>query len=130
MPTTERAHPWLRSPGSDEDDESDDHDTPRRVDAVANACDELATMHARIESLMRTDDDSAASADAISAALESSTRVQIARENLDACRPPSDRFAGPALVALADRRLYGHADAIERGITYTADNQMRLLKQP
>ena len=33
-----------------------------------------------------------------------------------------------ALSALADRRLTGHADAIERGMTYTADNTMRLLR--
>ena len=48
--------------------------------------------------------------------------------NLDACHPPPASFAGPALVALADRRLRGAADAIERGMTYTADNQLRLLQ--
>jgi hypothetical protein len=31
------------------------------------------------------------------------------------------------MVALADSHLRGHTDAIERGMTYTADNQIRLL---
>jgi len=38
------------------------------------------------------------------------------------------RHLSRALVNLADRRLLGHADAIERGMTYTADNTMRLLR--
>jgi hypothetical protein len=29
---------------------------------------------------------------------------------------------------MADARLHGHSDAIERGMTYTADNQLRLLQ--
>ncbi len=49
--------------------------------------------------------------------------------NVDACRPPSATFAGAAMVALADAQLRGHADAIERGMTYTADNQLRLLHE-
>ena len=58
---------------------------------------------------------------------ESVTRLQVVTANIEACRPPSATFAGAALVALADARLRGHTDAIERGMTYTADNQLRLL---
>jgi hypothetical protein len=61
-------------------------------------------------------------------ALESVTRMQVATANIDACGPPAAGFAGSALVALADLRLRGHADAIERGMTYTSDNQMQLLR--
>jgi hypothetical protein len=60
--------------------------------------------------------------------LESVTRLQIVTANIDACGPPLASFAAPILVALADARLRGHADAIERGMTYTADNQMQLLR--
>jgi hypothetical protein len=65
--------------------------------------------------------------DVVDSALESVTRLQIITANIDACGPPPATFAGPALVALADSRLTGHADAIERGMEYTADNQLRLL---
>ena len=65
--------------------------------------------------------------DVVDTALESVTRLQIVTANIDACRPPSASFAGAALVALADSHLRGHADAIERGMAYTADNQLRLL---
>jgi hypothetical protein len=66
--------------------------------------------------------------DTVDTALESVTRLQIVTANIDACGPPSDRFYGAALVALADSRLRGHSDAIERGMTYTADNQLELLR--
>ena len=48
--------------------------------------------------------------------------------NLDACNPPNGDDLGHALVQLADQRLLGHADAIERGMTYTADNTIRRLR--
>jgi len=66
--------------------------------------------------------------DTLDSALESVTRLQIVTANIDACGPPNASFAGSVLVALADARLRGHADAIERGMTYTADNQMHLLR--
>jgi hypothetical protein len=66
--------------------------------------------------------------DTLDSALESVTRLQIVTANIDACGPPSASFAGAVVTALADARLRGHADAIERGMTYTADNQMQLLR--
>jgi hypothetical protein len=55
-------------------------------------------------------------------------RLQVVTANVDSCIPPAGIENGFALIALADKRLSGHADAIERGMTYTADNQMRLLR--
>ena len=56
------------------------------------------------------------------------TRLQVVTANLDACNPPKGAHLGRALQAFADRRLQGHADAIERGMTYTSDNTLRLLR--
>ncbi len=67
---------------------------------------------------------------AVDAALEAITRLQVVVANLDACSPPPAAHLGAALLALADRRLRGSPDAIERGITYTADNQLRALQDP
>ncbi len=64
----------------------------------------------------------------LSSALESVTRLQVVTANLDACNPTKSPHVGAALIALADAHLRGHADAIERGMTYTSDNQMRLLQ--
>jgi phage protein D len=86
---------------------------------------ELARLRSEIEQLVgaRTDDPRAK----VDAALESVTRLQIVTANIDACGRPSASLSGRALVALADAHLRGHTDAIERGMTYTADNQIRLL---
>ena len=84
-------------------------------------------MRDQIEGLVQVDDEEPAR-DAVDSALSAVTRLQVVTANLDACHPPPASFAGPALVALADRRLSGAADAIERGMTYTADNQLRLLQ--
>lgn len=54
--------------------------------------------------------------------------MQIVTANVEACGPPPATFVGAAMVALADARLRGHSDAIERGMTYTADNQLQLLR--
>jgi hypothetical protein len=86
---------------------------------------ELARLRSEIEQLVRSADDNPR--EAIDAALESVTLLQIVTANIDACGRPSASVAGAALVALADARLRGHTDAIERGMTYTADNQIRLL---
>jgi hypothetical protein len=98
---------------------------PRERDARR----EIDRLRDEIEHLVRAErDDSPEAARAVvDSALESVTRLQIVTANIDACGPPPAKFAGPALVALADSRLTGHSDAIERGMEYTADNQLRLL---
>jgi hypothetical protein len=92
-----------------------------------DARDEIERLRDQIEGLVQVDDEEPAR-DAVDSALSAVTRLQVVTANLDACHPPPASFAGPALVALADRRLSGAADAIERGMTYTADNQLRLLQ--
>jgi hypothetical protein len=88
---------------------------------------EIDRLRDQIETVVSTDDEGHPR-ETLDSALSAVTRLQVAGENLEACHPPSDKFAGPALVALADRCLRGAPDAIERGMTYTADNQMRLLQ--
>ena len=130
MPTTHSAQHPLQALSAETLD-VDDRDTiaivgPRRErDAWA----EIDALHGEIERLVRGDDDDTASA-AIESALVVMGRLQVVEANIEACGPPSERVAGAAMVALADARLRGHADAIERGMTYTADNQMRLLQNP
>ena len=99
---------------------------PRERDARR----EIDRLRDEIEHLVRAEGDHAGETAraVVDTALESVTRLQIVTANIDACGPPSAAFAGAALVALADSRLTGHADAIERGMEYTADNQLRLLK--
>ena len=87
---------------------------------------EIARLRAEIEQLVRGTGETAY--DAVDAALESLTRLQIVTANIDACGRPSASHAGAALVALADAHLRGHTDAIERGMTYTSDNQLQLLR--
>jgi hypothetical protein len=65
--------------------------------------------------------------EALDAALGKAARLQVVSANLDACNPPKGDHLSRTLVSFADRRLTGHADAIERGMTYTADNTLRLL---
>jgi hypothetical protein len=87
---------------------------------------EIDELRHEIEDLVRGPGDNPR--DTLDSALESVTRLQIVTANIDACGPPSASFAGAVVTALADARLRGHADAIERGMTYTADNQMHLLR--
>ncbi len=96
---------------------------PREHDAHV----EIARLHGEIEQLVRDQQENPR--EAVDSALESVTRLQVVTANIEACRPPSASFAGAAMVALADAHLRGHADAIERGMTYTADNQLRLLHE-
>ena len=98
---------------------------PRERDARR----EIDRLRGELEQLVRAEGEHArdTARDVVDSALESVTRLQIITANIDACGPPPATFAGPALVALADSRLTGHADAIERGMEYTADNQLRLL---
>ncbi len=95
---------------------------PRERDARQ----EIARLRDEIEALVRVQGDNARGT--LDSALESVTRLQIVTANIDACGPPSESFAGAAMVALADSRLRGHSDAIERGMTYTSDNQLTLLR--
>jgi hypothetical protein len=94
---------------------------PREHDAHI----EIVRLHTEIEQLVRNQRENPR--EAVDSALESVTRLQVVTANIEACRPPSATFAGAAMVALADAQLRGHTDAIERGMTYTADNQLRLL---
>jgi hypothetical protein len=87
---------------------------------------EIEELRHEIEGLVRGRGDNPR--DTLDSALESVTRLQVVTANIDACGPPLASFAAPMLVALADARLRGHADAIERGMTYTSDNQMQLLR--
>jgi hypothetical protein len=127
MQITQSAESWLW-PGSvaPESDESPAETAVPDVPAREHdARIEIARLRGEIERLVRRTGDPR---DAVDSALESVTRLQIVTANIDACGPPSANHAGAAMVAFADARLFGHADAIERGMTYTADNQMRLLR--
>lgn len=113
-------------PGSGSQDDSKPAATalvapPREHDARI----EISRLRGEIEHLVRNQRENPR--DAVDSALESVTRLQIVTANIDACGPPAATFAGAAMVALADAQLRGHTDAIERGMTYTADNQLRLL---
>jgi hypothetical protein len=100
-------------------------ETPGAPPREHDAHNEIVRLHAEIEHLVRNQRENPRGA--VDSALESVTRLQVVTANIEACRPPSATFAGAALVALADAQLRGHTDAIERGMTYTADNQLRLL---
>ena len=132
MATTHDAHDVLRSlrpePGSDVEAGDDELDAPR-VEMPAReraARAEIDRLRAEIEKLCRVDGNARAR-DAVDSALESMARLQVVTANVDSCIPPSGIENGFALIALADARLSGHADAIERGMTYTADNTLRKL---
>jgi hypothetical protein len=128
MQITQSAQSWLW-PGAavPDTDESRPDTTPLDVPAREHdARIEIARLRGVIERLVRRTGDNPR--DAVDSALESVTRLQIVTANIDACGPPSATHAGAAMVAFADARLRGHSDAIERGMTYTADNQMRLLR--
>jgi hypothetical protein len=121
MSTTQSAHDWLQPlarPATPPPDR-----TPWGTSAHA----EIDRLQAEIADLVDVDYSTDARA-AVDAALELSARLQVANANLDACNPPRGEWAERALVTFADRRLYGHSDAIERGMTYTGDNTFRKLR--
>jgi hypothetical protein len=128
MPSMQSAQSWLRSRAART--EPDKHKPPAsEIEAPAREHDarrEIARLRGEIEQLVRIQGHDARAV--VDSALESVTRLQIVTANVDACMPPAASFAGATLVAMADARLHGHADAIERGMTYTADNQLRLLQ--
>jgi hypothetical protein len=117
MQTTHRAHSSPAGPTR----------VPAELERERDARAEIDSLRDEIEDIVGVADDERAR-DAVDSALGAVTRLQVVTANLDACNPPSATYAGAALVALADRRLSGAPDAIERGMTYTADNQMRLLQ--
>jgi hypothetical protein len=114
MATTQSAYEWLRSKAPGEP-------------AKREAKNETERVHNALEELLTAGDAPGARA-TLDTALDAVARLQVVNANNDACNPPDARFLGRALVSLADRRLSGQPDAIERGMTYTADNTMRLLR--
>ncbi len=126
MQSMQSAQAWLRPrPAPPKPDEH----KPDQIDAPARERDarrEIARLRDEIEKMVRGEGNNARGA--VDSALESVTRLQVVTANVAACTPLPASFAGATLVALADARLHGHADAIERGMTYTADNQLRLLQ--
>ncbi|MDP9333773.1 MAG: hypothetical protein M3Q30_10760 [Actinomycetota bacterium] len=128
MPSTQSAHSWFRSrPPRPAPNEHKSYES--KIEAPARervARREIVRLRDEIEQLVRVEGNDARGA--VDAALESVTRLQIVTANVDACAPLSASLVGATLVAMADARLHGHADAIERGMTYTADNQLRLLQ--
>lgn len=135
MPTTQSAYEWLKARSS----EATDTDEPV-VEAVVEpvlepAADgpereraaraEIDRLRGEIEQLVT---DASDTTDALGSAIDAVSRLQVVTANLDSCNPPRGKHLGRALTDFADRRLQGHADAIERGMTYTADNTLRLLR--
>ncbi len=123
MVFTQSAFDWLRSrvgppaPGPDVPDGPARERTARvEIDRLRTEIEELVTARA------------VTARGALDSALDAVARLQVVTSNLDACRPPKGDHLGKALVAFADQRLHGHADAIERGMTYTADNTLRMLR--
>ncbi len=120
MATTQSAQPRLRP--------SHTREAPGPPGSPArDARAEIDELRSEIEARV-TPDPTTPALETLSSALESVTRLQVVTANLDACNPTKSPHVGAALIALADAHLRGHADAIERGMTYTSDNQMRLLQ--
>ena len=121
MATTQNAYEWLRSrvapPARPADEPAREHDARAEIDRL----------RAEIEDLVGTPT-AAGPRNALDDAIGAVARLQVVTANLDSCNPPKGAHLSRALVGLADRRLLGHADAIERGMTYTADNTLRLLR--
>jgi hypothetical protein len=122
MATTQSAYDWLRSKAA-----------PARPGPAAPEPDlpephtEIERVHNEIATLVSGSNQAEPRA-ALDSALDAVARLQVVNANNDACNPPRAQHLGRALVSFADSRLSGHADAIERGMTYTADNTMRLLR--
>ncbi len=137
MPTTQSAYDWLKARSA----QAIDTDADAAVELVEpvepvvegpererDARAEIDRLRGEIEQLVAdatTADDTNGS---LGSAIDAVSRLQVVTANLDACNPPKNEQLGRALVEFADRRLQGHADAIERGMTYTADNTLRLLR--
>ncbi len=134
MPATQSAYEWLRSraneprPTTDEPETAPEPKAPASIGPPAerDARAEIDRLREQIEGLVTGPRD-VQPREALDAALGKAARLQVVSANLDACNPPKGEHLSRSLVAFADRRLTGHADAIERGMTYTADNTLRLL---
>ena len=133
MPATQSAYDWLRSrAGTPRPDTAESQSrtagppAPLGPPAERDARAEIDRLREQIENLVAGPRD-VQPREALDAALGKAARLQVVSANLDACNPPKGGHLGRTLVAFADRRLTGHADAIERGMTYTADNTLRLL---
>jgi hypothetical protein len=145
MPNTQSAYEWLKARSAEavEDAEPVDAEAVVGEPVVAEpvvaepvvegpereraARAEIDRLRGEIEQLV-TDAADTTDSDSLGTAIDAVSRLQVVTANLDACNPPKGEHLGRALTELADRRLQGHADAIERGMTYTADNTLRLLR--
>ena len=87
---------------------------------------EIGHLREQIDRIVRSSNTNARAT--LDRALESVTRTEVATANIDACGPMSATFADATLVALAGAHLRRHSDAIERGMTYTADSRLQLLR--
>jgi len=123
MPATQTAYEWLRArvappavlpPPA-----------PRRERDARAELDRLRGFIAELVDDPAGSDPRAALEDALAA----SAQLQVVTANIDACNAPKPAALGKTLVGFADGHLYGRADAIERGMTYTADNTLRILQQ-
>src|SRR4051794_3820537 len=135
MSTTQSAYDWLRArirtgesapPEPEPTVEPELEVEPEPVREQERHA-EIDRLRDEIEALVTSGSTGGAGA-AVETALETVARMQVVTANVDACRPPTGPHLERALQTLADERLMGHADAIERGMTYTSDNTMRLLR--
>jgi hypothetical protein len=125
MVSTHSAYDWLRSrvapntrrpPSAPPEEHTREHSARVEIDRLRVEIEDLVAEPA------------ANARDALAEAIDAVAQLQVVTANLDACNPPKGDHLGRALVSFADERLHGHADAIERGMTYTADNTLRLLR--
>jgi len=121
MATTQSAYDWLRSriaaSAHGEAVPARERDARAEIDRLRGS---LASILRGTAGMTRPEK--------VDAALEVSARLQVINANLDACNPPRDAHLSRSLVKFADRRLIGHADAIERGMRYTGDSTIRVLR--
>jgi hypothetical protein len=125
MVSTQSAYDWLRARVAPSN-RRPDRATPDSATREHSARAEIDRLRTEIEDLVAEPAESAR--DALAEAIDAVAQLQVVTANLDACNPPKGDYLSRALVSFADERLHGHADAIERGMTYTADNTLRLLR--
>jgi len=63
----------------------------------------------------------------VDAALGTLAEMQVVGANLDACHPPQFAYVAREVTRLADGRLRGQPDAIERGLAFGNDRTLRQL---
>ena len=121
MPTKDT----VRAPGGSEVRSSASEVEAAREARAESARSEINRLMGELHTLVARSERSVL--DAIEAALPASARLQVATANVDACSPSRRTGIEQDLVALADRRIRMRRDALERGLTYTADATMRRL---